>query len=247
MCTGHYARIVSGPAGPELHRAVDEAKDQSYVLGVLDAHQVRHAMFPLGDTVKSAVRAEAARRGLALAAKPDSHDICFIADGDTAGFLRERLGERPGRIVEPDGTELGTHEGTYGFTVGQRRGLRIGTPAPDGRPRYVLDISPVTSTVVVGPAESLDVSLLRGIDARWCGPAPGDGEFDCLVQIRAHGSAVPAVVSVIGDRVEVRFDEPVRGVAPGQAAVFYRGMQVLGSSTIAATGAGAPGGIRPLD
>jgi tRNA-specific 2-thiouridylase len=236
VCTGHYARIVPGPAGPELHRAVDEAKDQSYVLGVLDAHQVRHAIFPLGDTVKSAVRAEAAARGLALAAKPDSHDICFISDGDTAGFLRDRLGERPGPIVSSDGTELGRHDGAYGFTVGQRRGLRIGTPAPDGRPRYVLDISPATATVVVGPAQSLDVSLLRGIDARWCGSAPGDGEFDCLVQIRAHGSATAATAAVAGDSVEVRLCEAIRGVAPGQAAVFYRRTRVLGSATIAATG-----------
>jgi tRNA-specific 2-thiouridylase len=236
VCTGHYARIVDGPAGRELHRALDPDKDQSYVLGVLDVHQVRHAMFPLGDTVKSDVRAEAAARGLALAAKPDSHDICFIADGDTAGFLRERLGERPGRIVGPDGTELGSHDGAYGFTIGQRRGLRIGTPAADGRPRYVLDISPATGTVVVGPAESLNVRLLRGADARWCGPAPGDGQFDCLVQIRAHGAATAAVVAVTEDSVEVGLLEAIRGVAPGQAAVFYRGTRVLGSATILATG-----------
>jgi tRNA-specific 2-thiouridylase len=113
--------------------------------------------------------------------------------------------------------------------------LRIGTPASDGRPRYVLDISPATGTVVVGPAESLDVSLLRGVDARWCGPAPGDGEFDCLVQIRAHGAATAASVAVAGDSAEVRLLEAIRGVAPGQAAVFYRGTRVLGSATIAST------------
>jgi tRNA-specific 2-thiouridylase len=203
---------------------------------VLDRHQLRHAMFPLGDTVKTAVRAEAAARGLALAGKPDSHDICFIADGDTAGFLRDRLGARPGRIVEPDGSVLGSHEGAYGFTVGQRRGLRIGTPAADGRPRYVLDISPATATVVVGPAEGLDVHLLRCGDPRWCGMPPEDGEFDCLVQIRAHGAVTPAVVAVSGEVVEVRLGESIRGVAPGQAAVFYLGTQVLGSATIAATG-----------
>jgi tRNA-specific 2-thiouridylase len=234
VCTGHYARIVEGPAGRELHRALDSDKDQSYVLGVLDERQVRHAIFPLGDTRKTDVRAEAAERGLAVAAKPDSHDICFIADGDTAGFLRQRLGERPGRIVEQDGTEIGSHEGTFGFTVGQRKGLRIGTPAADGRPRYVLDISPATSTVVVGPAEELDVRGLLGIAPRWCGPAV-DGTIDCLVQIRAHGDAVPAELTVAGESVAVRFAQPVRGVAPGQAAVFYLGTRVLGSATIAST------------
>jgi tRNA-specific 2-thiouridylase len=234
VCTGHYARIVEGPAGRELHRALDSDKDQSYVLGVLDERQVRHAMFPLGDTRKTDVRAEAAERGLAVAAKPDSHDICFIADGDTAGFLRQRLGDRPGRIVEHDGTEIGSHEGTFGFTVGQRKGLRIGTPASDGRPRYVLDISPATATVVVGPAEELDVRGLLGIAPRWCGPAV-DGTIDCLVQIRAHGDAVPAKLTVAGESVAVRFAEPVRGVAPGQAAVFYLGTRVLGSATIAST------------
>jgi tRNA-specific 2-thiouridylase len=234
VCTGHYARIVEGPAGRELHRALDSDKDQSYVLGVLDERQVRHAIFPLGDTRKTDVRAEAAERGLAVAAKPDSHDICFIADGDTAGFLRQRLGERPGRIVEQDGTEIGSHEGTFGFTVGQRKGLRIGTPAADGRPRYVLDISSATSTVVVGPAEELDVRGLLGIAPRWCGPAV-DGTIDCLVQIRAHGDAVPAELTVAGESVAVRFAQPVRGVAPGQAAVFYLGTRVLGSATIAST------------
>jgi tRNA-specific 2-thiouridylase len=234
VCTGHYARIVDGPGGRELHRAVDEQKDQSYVLGVLDADQVAHALFPLGDSTKTAVRAEAAARGLAVAAKPDSHDICFIADGDTAGFLRGRLGERPGEIVDTDGTVLGTHTGSYGFTVGQRKGLRIGTPAPDGRPRYVLDISPVSGTVLVGPAERLEVHELRAERPRWCGPAPA-APFAADVQIRAHADAVPALVEATGDELTVRFDAPPRGLAPGQAAVFYVGTRVLGSATITAT------------
>ena len=115
-------------------------------------------MFPLGDTPKAQVRAEAARRGLAVADKPDSHDVCFIADGDTKGFLARHLGQAPGRIVDASGAVLGEHEGAYGFTVGQRKGLRVGTPAGDGRPRYVLDIEPVTRTVTVGPAEGLDIT-----------------------------------------------------------------------------------------
>jgi tRNA-specific 2-thiouridylase len=239
VATGHYARLVDGPAGRELHRAVDPDKDQSYVLGVLDAEQLESALFPLGGSPKAAVRAEAAERGLAVAEKPDSHDICFIADGDTAGFLRGRLGERPGEIVDPDGTVLGEHTGAYGFTVGQRKGLRIGTPAADGRPRYVLDISPVQNRVTVGPVEALDVGALTGLRPRWCGPAPaavGDGgTLECRVQVRAHGATVPARVECAGDGVWVTLGTPLRGVAPGQAAVFYDGTRVIGSATIATT------------
>ena len=163
VCTGHYARIVERPdGGRELHRAADPDKDQSYVLGVLDAEQLAGAMFPLGDSLKAEVRAEAERRGLAVADKPDSHDVCFIADGDTRGFLAERLGTAPGRIVDSSGAVLGEHQGAYGYTIGQRKGLRIGDPAGDGRPRYVLDISPVTNTVTVGTAEELGGRRPRG-------------------------------------------------------------------------------------
>lgn len=238
VCTGHYARIVAGPGGPELHRALDPGKDQSYVLGVLDARQVSHALFPLGDSRKSEVRAEAARRGLAVADKPDSHDICFIADGDTAGFLEARLGAAPGEIVDSAGTVLGSHEGTFGFTVGQRKGLRIGHPAPDGRPRYVLDISPVSRRVVVGPAEELEISAVSGAASRWSGPAPV-GQIHCLAQVRAHGDPVPAVAE-LRERdgqlsLEVALETPLRGVAAGQAVVIYDGTRVIGSATIRST------------
>ena len=257
VCTGHYARVVTGADGArELHRAVDARKDQSYVLGVLTADQLSRALFPLGDTVKDEVRAEAAARGLALADKPDSHDICFIADGDTQGWLADRLGAQPGQIRDQDGALLGTHDGAYGFTVGQRKGLGIGRPAADGRPRYVLDVEPVSRTVVVGPAEALDVDALVADGARWCGAAParsgdagdtGDGvdavELDVAVQVRAHGDTVPARATVAGDVVRLRLAEPLRGVAPGQAAVLYDGTRVLGSATVASTSrhhAGAP-------
>ena len=129
VCTGHYARLVDGQDGIEMHRAVDADKDQSYVLGVLTQEQLRHSMFPLGDSVKTEVRAEAERRGLAVADKPDSHDICFIADGDTAGFLDRHLGSRPGTIADESGATIGRHDGTHHFTVGQRKGLSIGRPA----------------------------------------------------------------------------------------------------------------------
>src|SRR5919202_5253779 len=188
VCTGHYAKVIVNEDGSrELHRASDMAKDQSYVLGVLDEKQLAHAMFPLGDTVttKEEIRAEAERRGLAVAKKPDSHDICFIADGDTQGFLAQRLGKAEGDIVDESGNRLGTHEGAYGFTIGQRKGLRIGTPAPDGKPRYVLDISPVDRTVTVGSREELAVESLTASKPRWCGPAPvGPGTY--TAQLRAH-------------------------------------------------------------
>ena len=184
-----------------MHRAVDHGKDQSYVLGVLDQEQLRHSMFPLGGSHKSEVRAEAAERGLLVADKPDSHDICFVANGDTPGWLREKLGERApnqgGAILDESGQELGRHDGTYGFTIGQRKGLRLGRPAPDGKPRFVLDIEPVSGTVTVGPRERLAVHRLTGIRPRWCGTPPARLEGpDVSVQLRAHGDEHRAVVTV---------------------------------------------------
>ena len=144
VVTGHYAKVVRDDAGKvQLHRAADWAKDQSYVLGVLREDQLEHCWFPLADTPsKAEVRAEAERRGLGVAAKPDSHDICFIPDGDTRGWLAERIDMTPGRIVDQDGADLGEHAGAHAFTVGQRKGLAIGTPAADGKPRFVLQIRP---------------------------------------------------------------------------------------------------------
>ena len=236
VCTGHYARIVDGPDGRQLHRAADPAKDQSYVLGVLDAEQLAHALFPLGDSVKTQVRVEAEQRGLAVADKPDSHDVCFIADGDTRKFLADRLGTAPGPIVDTAGKVLGEHSGAYGYTIGQRKGLKIGDPAGDGRPRYVLDITPVTNTVTVGTAEDLAVTGLTGGHVRWCGPA-GPAEFACTAQLRAHGEPVPALAGfdAATGAVDVQLAEPASGIAPGQTAVLYDGTRVIGSSIITST------------
>lgn len=235
VCTGHYARLViRDDGGRELHRAVDPGKDQSYVLGVLTADQLAHAVFPLGGSLKSEVRAEAAARGLAVAEKPDSHDICFIADGRTRKWLEERLGESPGSVVDESGTVLGSHTGAYGFTIGQRRGLHLGRPAADGRPRYVLDVQPVNGTVVVGPADRLNVRSVVAERPRWCGSAP-QGVVAVHAQVRAHGAAVPATAQVHGDELHVTFETPVRGVAPGQSVVVYDGTRVVGSATIAST------------
>jgi tRNA-uridine 2-sulfurtransferase len=241
VCTGHYARIRDGI----LHRAADPAKDQSYVLAVLTSAQLSHAMFPLGDTLKDQVRAEAARRGLAVADKPDSHDVCFIADGDTKGFLAGRLGREPGPIVDESGAVLGEHDGAYAFTVGQRRGLRVGQPAADGRPRYVLDIEPVTRTVTVGSAEGLEVSEITAERPVWTGCVPPLESLDCLVQLRAHGDVHPCTAWLDADMLRIRLHRPARGVAKGQAAVMYAGDAVLGSATISGTSSAALAGSRP--
>jgi len=239
VATGHYAQLRAGDDGLiEMHRAVDHGKDQSYVLGVLDQQQLAHSLFPLGDSTKTAVRAEAAERGLLVADKPDSHDICFVADGDNAGWLREKLGERApnhgGDIVdESSGEVLGRHDGTYAYTIGQRKGLRIGRPAPDGKPRFVLDIEPVTGTVTVGPRERLAVDRLEGIRPRWCGTVPA--RLEGTVQLRAHGEEHRAVVTADGEDVRIELLDPAYGIAPGQAAVIYEGTRVVGSATISAT------------
>jgi tRNA-uridine 2-sulfurtransferase len=232
VCTGHYARVEDGL----LHRAADAGKDQSYVLAVLTARQLEHAMFPLGGTPKEEVRVEAARRGLAVADKPDSHDVCFIADGDTRGFLARQLGPAPGKIVDTAGAVVGDHDGAYGFTVGQRRGLRVGRPAADGKPRYVLDIEPVTRTVTVGSAEGLNVQEITAQRPVWTGCPPPRQPLECEVQLRAHGEAHPCTAWLDGETLRIRLRAAARGVAKGQAAVLYHGGRVLGSGTITATG-----------
>ncbi len=248
VCTGHYATIVTDDQGErELHRASAWAKDQSYVLGVLTAEQLAHSMFPLGATPsKAEVRAEAAARGLSVAAKPDSHDICFIPDGDTRGWLAERVGAEQGDILDRSGETIGTHQGAHAFTVGQRKGLNVGFPSDDGKPRFVLEVRPVDNTVVVGPKEALDIAEIAGGSYTWAGRAPVDPTtaFDCDVQIRAHADPVPAVarVSVVEGRTELVITphEPLSGVAPGQTAVVYVGTRVLGQCTIDRTVSAVP-------
>ena len=231
VVTGHHARLVDG----RLMRSVDGAKDQSYVLAVCTPQQLAHAMFPLGDSTKTQVRAEAAARGLAVADKADSHDICFIADGDTRGFLARSLGERDGPIVDAlSGEVVGRHGGSFGFTVGQRRGLNLQRPAPDGDPRYVLSIRPKDNTVVVGPRDLLESDLVTAERVVWTsGAAPGE-RFGCAVQLRAHGMTSPATVTVDGSTVVATLSLAQQGVAAGQALVMYDGDEVLGSATIAA-------------
>lgn len=244
VCTGHYANLVDGPDGLELHRASDAAKDQSYVLGVLTAEQLAHTYFPLGETPsKAVVRAEAEARGFTVAKKPDSHDICFIPDGDTRGWLAEKVGAEQGDILDRSGAVVGSHDGAHAFTVGQRRGLRLGIPAPDGKPRFVLEVRPVSNTVIVGPKEALGVSEIAGAKYSWAGAAPAQSQFDCHVQIRAHSDPVTAIATVSEGGVTVVPEEPLDGVAPGQTAVLYLGTRVLGQFTIDKTVSAVPVGI----
>ncbi|POH65687.1 tRNA 2-thiouridine(34) synthase MnmA [Cryobacterium sp. TMN-39-2] len=258
VCTGHYASIVTDADGNrELHRASAWAKDQSYVLGVLTKEQLAHSMFPLGDTPsKAEVRAEAAERGFSVANKPDSYDICFIPDGDTRGWLGERVAPETGDILDREGNKLGQHEGAVAFTVGQRKGLSIGTPAADGKPRFVLEVRPVSNTVVVGPKEALAIKEIAGTKYTWAGlpPEHPEIEFACDVQIRAHADPEPAVAQVISvpadpsatppveAHTELRIlpTEPLTGVAPGQTAVVYVGTRVLGQCTIDRTVSAVP-------
>ena len=234
VATGHYATLGRDGDQVTLSRAVDSGKDQSYVLGVLDQEQLAHSLFPLGDSLKSDIRIEAAERGLTVAQKPDSHDICFIPDGDTAGFLDRHLGSQPGDILDEDGHRLGQHEGSHHFTIGQRKGLKIATPAADGKPRYVLDISPVDKTVTVGPREHLAVGRLEGIRCSWT-QNEVVGEWSALVQVRAHGTPMPAIVTRTETGLIVALDEPAHGIASGQAVVVYDGDRVVGAATISAT------------
>ncbi len=246
VATGHYATIQHDEHGNrELHRAAAWAKDQSYVLGVLTAEQLAHAMFPLGATPsKAEVRAEAAERGFLLAAKPDSHDICFIPDGDTRGWLADKVGAEPGAILDRTGAVLGTHEGAAAFTVGQRKGLNIGFPADDGKPRFVLEVRPKTNEVVVGPREALAVAEIAGSRFSWAGLPPTEVEFACQVQIRAHADPVDATARLVDGEVVMTPVEPLNGVAPGQTAVIYVGTRVLGQFTIDRTVSAVPVSAR---
>jgi tRNA-specific 2-thiouridylase len=171
-----------------------------------------------------------------VANKPDSHDICFIPDGDTAGWLAEKIEMTTGDIVDESGAKVGEHPGANAFTVGQRRGLKLGTPAADGKPRFVLEIRPKENKVVVGPEALLAIDEIRGIKVSWAGLSIAEvatcEEFDCYAQVRAHGDPVPARAHMAGDELVVTLTEPLRGVAPGQTVVLYQGSRVLGQATI---------------
>lgn len=235
VVTGHYANTRESESGKTLHRAIDHSKDQSYVLAVLTRKQIDGAIFPLGDTEKVDIRKEAEARGLAVAQKPDSHDICFVPSGDNASWLHDRLGSEVGPIVDQDGKKIGEHKGAYTYTIGQRKGLGLTVPTADGSPRFVLKIEPVTNTVVVGSREELAISKIWGERAIWCGPDVTSELKRGFVQIRAHGSALNCTYFFDGSNLIAELDEPLLGLATGQAMVIYDGDRVVGSATICQT------------
>ncbi len=228
LATGHYVRRVAGSAGVELHRAVDPAKDQSYFLYATTRDQLEYLRFPLGGLSKPTVRAHAARFGLAVAAKADSQDICFVPGGDYAAIVRRLrpAADAPGLIVDLAGAVVGEHRGTVDFTVGQRRGLNLGGRS---EPLYVVAVDAPTRRVVVGPRAALAVGAVELTGANWLSPTTGTVE----VKVRSTAPANPAFLDRAASRIE--FAAPEFGVAKGQAAVVYAGSRVIGGGTIVAT------------
>jgi tRNA-specific 2-thiouridylase len=234
VATGHYVRTDRDAAGRwHLRRGADGGKDQSYMLHMLGQAQLERSVFPVGALPKPETRALATRFGLPVAGKPDSQELCFAPSGDAGGFVRTaapRLVRGGGEVVDPNGRVLAEHDGTFAFTVGQRRGLGVAT----GDPVYVLAVDAPTNRVVVGPSELLAKRTLEADRASWvAGEPPAAGPFEALVRLRYRGDDVPAVITPRPDaRFDVEFRTPQRAVAPGQSAVVYRGDEVLGGGRI---------------
>jgi tRNA-specific 2-thiouridylase len=228
LATGHYARIVEHRGARLLARAADPDKDQSYMLARLDPKHLERIWFPLGDQTKGETRAEAERAGLAVARRAESQEACFLGGGDYRTFLeRHGLESREGRIVDEAGGALGSHQGFWRFTPGQRRGLGVAT----GRAAYAIGSDPATNTVVVGPREALARRTVVASGRLFTSVTRGD------VKLRYRSPAVPAGVEAVDEGFRVRLDEPAYGVASGQTAVLYDGDVVVGSGTITACSA----------
>jgi tRNA-specific 2-thiouridylase len=232
LATGHYVRRVAGAHGIELHRGADAARDQSYFLFATTAAQLAFLRFPLGALAKAETRALAQARALPVADKPDSQDLCFVPDGDYARVVARLRPEAaaPGPIELADGTRVGTHDGVIHYTVGQRRGLRVAWPEP----LYVLRLEPARRAVIVGPEAALGARHLTAREVNWLDRSTFEGEgAPATVKLRASHAGAPAHVRALADgRAEIVFDEPQRGIAPGQAAVVYRGSRLLGGGWI---------------
>ncbi len=232
MATGHYARLRRTEDGRyALLRAVDRAKDQSYVLHVLTQEKLARALFPIGEYTKEQVRALAEQFGLPSAKRPDSQDLCFLAGEDYRAFLRRNAPEilQPGPIVDIQGRQLGTHQGLAAYTIGQRKGLGIAAPYP----LYVIAKDLSTNTLIVGPAEALGQREAQVANITWTSGLIPEKSFRAEVKIRYTAREVPAWVEPQGvDRAKVTFDVPLRDITPGQAAVFYQDEIVLGGGIL---------------
>jgi tRNA-specific 2-thiouridylase len=231
LATGHYARVSHGDGSFRLLRAVDAAKDQSYVLCVLGQGQLAHALFPVGDLTKAQVRREAERFSLPTAARPESQDLCFLGDLDYRTFLRmhDPASASPGPILDPGGNVIGSHRGLANFTIGQRKGLGLSSSAP----LYVLEKRPETNSLVVGPKGSLGTKRFEAADVNWVNGAEPASPLRASVRVRYKGREVPAQVTPVGTgRVSVELDNTLPDVTPGQAAVFYDGEVCLGGGVI---------------
>ncbi len=237
MATGHYIRREVGPSGPELHRAADPARDQSYFLFSTTPEQLAFLRFPLGGLAsKAETRALAAKYGLPVADKPDSQDICFVPDGNYAAVIEKlRPGAAdPGEIVDLDGRVLGQHRGVIHYTVGQRKGLGIGGLSD---PLYVVRLDPAARRVVVGPKEALATRRVPLREVNWLGDAALDSrpEWEVLARVRSTREPKPAILRALpGGEAEAELLSPEEGVSPGQACVFYapEGTRVLGGGWI---------------
>lgn len=230
LATGHYAQIQEEGGRFALRRGLDAAKDQSYFLFTLGQEELRDLIFPVGGMTKAEVRAVAERHALPTSAKPESMEICFVPDGDYAKFVEKVAGPQPGgSVVDGAGRVLGTHDGVHRFTVGQRKGLGVNSLVP----LYVQRIDADERQVVVGPAESVSREQFKVLAPKWVSAAPPPEE-EIQVRIRHRHAGSPARVSMRQDgHADVQLTEPARAVTPGQAAVFYRGEQVLGGGWIA--------------
>ena len=236
LATGHYVRRVMGKRGPEMHRAADPAKDQSYFLFATTAGQLDYLRFPLGGLGKAETRAIAARLDLPVAHKPDSQDICFVPDGGYARIVEKLRPEaaEPGEIVDLDGAVLARHHGIVNFTIGQRRGLDIGGRADSDGPLYVIRLEPAARRVVVGPREALACSHVSLGEVNWLGggPIPAGG-MKVQVKLRSTMTPVAATLHAAGEGgAQVTLDDPEFGVSPGQACVLYDGDRMLGGGWI---------------
>jgi tRNA-specific 2-thiouridylase len=225
LATGHYARVLQGPNGPELHTAIDDAKDQSYMLYHLDRERLSRIVFPLGGMTKREVREHAREFALPVANKAESQEICFVPRGETARYLSSRLPVTAGAVVDASGRELGSHRGTALYTVGQRSGF--GDLAEPG-PWYVIKVDAPVNRIVVGRREELAVHEVALEDVTFIDGAAVE-PLPCEARLRYHATAIPATYQ----RGRLSLDEPFLGAAPGQAAVLYSGSRVLGGGIIA--------------